>query len=50
MRMSLPNREKHIQVKCQIQLCSITELLHTAFRKEHNTGMLKKNQETSAQI
>lgn len=32
MRMSLPNREKHIQVKCQIQLCRITALFHTAFR------------------
>lgn len=33
MRMSLPNREKHIQVKCQIQLCRISVLVHTAFRE-----------------
>lgn len=33
MRMSLPNREKHIQVKCQIELCRITVLVHTAFRE-----------------
>lgn len=33
MRMSLPNREKHIQVKCQTELCRITELVRTAFRE-----------------
>lgn len=33
MRMSLPNQEKQIQVKCQIRLCRIKVLVHTAFRE-----------------